>query len=337
MLAVVAVAAPDSDGTQTHRLTERRRRALECSATALINPGHVVSGNAAAMLHGLPVYRDARTPQLTAAPPITPGNRAGMLVRPAGLAADEIGSWFGTPVTTVARTVVDLARHSRRDGLVAADAALAAEVTSTSQLDAALARARGWPGIRRARRALEIATSKAESPLESLTRLTIHDAGLPLPEPQVEVFDPALGRTYRVDGLWRRRDGRPVALEVDGRSKYSNENALWAEKRRQERLERLGYVVIRVLWSDIEYDWDDTYARILAALGHLPSAPPSGDHVSPQRPGGRRGKARAGVRPAGGDRPVGPAESRRPRRAHRHRRHGTMGTTAAAAGASCRP
>ncbi len=47
------------------------------------------------------------------------------------------------------------------------------------QLDDALAAARGWPGVRRARSVLALASPLAESPLESLVRLRLHDAGFP--------------------------------------------------------------------------------------------------------------------------------------------------------------
>ena len=77
------------------------------------------------------------------------------------------------------------------------------------------------------------------------------------------IHDPRTGRTDRVDALWR---AQRVVLEMDGRVKYAGEE-LWREKRRQERLARLGYVVIRILWSDVVRDWPATLVRIRTALG----------------------------------------------------------------------
>jgi very-short-patch-repair endonuclease len=57
-----------------------------------------------------------------------------------------------------------------------------------------------------------------------------------------------------------------LIVEVDGRVKYTADE-LWREKRRQERLERLGYRVVRVMWSDVVHDWPATLRRILDALG----------------------------------------------------------------------
>jgi very-short-patch-repair endonuclease len=58
-----------------------------------------------------------------------------------------------------------------------------------------------------------------------------------------------------------------LVLEADGRVKYRDDGrSLWQEKRRQEHLERLGYRVIRVLWSDVEARPDETAARVRAVL-----------------------------------------------------------------------
>ena len=57
-----------------------------------------------------------------------------------------------------------------------------------------------------------------------------------------------------------------MVLEVDGLLKYRDESALPAEKKRQEQLERMGYRVVRVTWSDIVNDPAGTAARIAWAL-----------------------------------------------------------------------
>jgi very-short-patch-repair endonuclease len=266
VLAVVMSPKPKANDFVSCRLAERRKLALAAAAAALVNPGQTVSGNSAAVLHGVPVRRDPTEPQLTADSSVTMGHRAAMLVRPARLRAAEIVHWFGVPVTSVPRTLVDLARHDRRDGLIAADAALHEGLTTSEAIDRAVRRARGWPGVRRARRTLALASPLAESPLESLTRLRLHDSGLPMPELQLWVG--ARGSRYRVDMIWPEQR---VIIEVDGRVKYAGAaaegDALWAEKLRQEYLSRLGYTVLRVMWSDIDASWPATLARIQRALG----------------------------------------------------------------------
>lgn len=232
--------APDGD-RPAEWLRRRRVHALRAAASALIRPGQVISGRSATILHGLPTLAVPRVPELTAAAPTTLGHRPRAHVWSATLVRDDITTWFGAPVTRVSRTVVDSARHDRRDGLIGADAALHDGLTTMQHVDRALGQARGWPGVRRAGAVLALASPLAESPLESLVRLAICDAGLPMPELQVAIGE------YRVDMLWPEQR---VIVEADGRTKYTGDE-LWREKVRQERLARLGYRIVRVLWQDI--------------------------------------------------------------------------------------
>ncbi len=133
---------------------------------------------------------------------------------------------------------------------------------TAAALDAAVARS-GWPGIRAVREVVPFVSPLAESPLESLTRLCLVDAGVPAPELQVEIIDPADGWRCRVDMLWR---AARVVLEADGKLKYTD-RALWREKLRQERLERLGYRVVRALWNDVTAQPDELAQRVRHYLG----------------------------------------------------------------------
>lgn len=239
-------------------LVARRRHALSCMSAARRRPGHVVSGRSAAVLHGLPTLRTPGRPELTAPGSPDAGRRRAPHVRAAGLPDAEITSWLGVPVTTVARTLVDLGRHDRRDAIIAADAALAVSLLDASAIAAALRTARGWPGVRRARDVLALADRRAESALESLTRLALHDDGFPLPELQVWIP----GTSYRVDLFWR---AHRLILEADGLAKYTG-TELRREKRRELQLRALGYRVERVGWSDVVHEWPRTRSWLRAAL-----------------------------------------------------------------------
>jgi hypothetical protein len=241
---------------------------LRATAAALARPGHVVSHRSAALLHGLPLLATPHAPELTALRASTLGVRTACRVRGAVLAADEVTDWFGAPVTTIARTVVDLGRHDRAAALVAADAAVHEGLLTAAALDAAVARGSGWPGIRAVREVVPLVSPLAESPLESLTRLRLVDAGVPAPELQAEIIDPADGWQCRVDMLWR---AARVVLEADGKVKYTGRE-LWREKLRQERLERLGYRVVRALWSDVTARPDELVQRVRYYLG-TPASP----------------------------------------------------------------
>ncbi|PZS20446.1 MAG: hypothetical protein DLM57_01735 [Pseudonocardiales bacterium] len=266
VLGVVTVPQLDTAEARVRVDADRRRHALAAAAGALRHPGHVVSGASAAVLHGLPLLHTPIAAQLTAAAPATPGVRRKVLVRPAALEPGCVADWFGAPVTTTARTIVDLARHDRADGLMAADAAVRAQLITEAAIEQVVLRCGGWPGIRQARDVTALASPLAESPLESLTRLALHDSGFPAPELQVVIDDDAYGRHYRVDMLWRERR---LVLEADGKVKCTRDE-LWREKRRELRLTRLGYRVERVTWADVLYDWPESAGRLRAILAASP-------------------------------------------------------------------
>jgi hypothetical protein len=262
-VAPVAQAELAADGQW---LAARRSHALQCSAAAVLNRRHVVAGRSGAILLGLPTMQVPARASFVV-PHNHPVQRAGACR--SHLRPSEVTTWFGIPCTSAARTVVDVARSDRSDGLMAADAALHERLVTRAQLQSALADAEGRPGVRQARGVLALASAKAESPLESLTRLALHDDGLPPPQLQVGIFAPGRSRPYRVDMLWR---AERVIVEVDGRSKYTGDE-LWREKRREDALRDLGYRVVRVTWSDLIHEWPATSARIRSALAR--ATPPA--------------------------------------------------------------
>jgi very-short-patch-repair endonuclease len=144
---------------------------------------------------------------------------------------------------------------------MAADAALREKLVTGNDIDGAVEGATGWPGVRQARDLLALATPEAESPLESLTRLRLHDDGFPTPELQVWI-----GRD-RVDMLF---PAQRLILEIDGLEKY-RDDALRREKRREIRLRRQGYRVERVTWDDVVNRWPETSAWLRTIL-RLPAS-----------------------------------------------------------------
>lgn len=236
-------------------LAARRKHALLASGSALTRADHVISGASAAVLHGLPTLAQPQAPQLTETHTDVMGRRFAAHVYSARLDASSTTNWFGVPVTTIARTIVDQARHGRRDGVMAADAALRERLVTDEQVRAELAAAAGWPGIRQARQIWDLASPLAESALESVVRLALQDAGFPPPQLQV-VIGP-----YRVDFCWPERR---LIIEADGEGKY-HDDELRREKRREHYLHVRGWRVIRVMWADVLLDWPLTCARLWRA------------------------------------------------------------------------
>jgi hypothetical protein len=117
-------------------------------------------------------------------------------------------------------------------------------------------------GIRRAGRVVAFADPSSESPGESLSRVAIAAGGLPAPRTQAWVgsADEEIGR---VDFLWAEE--RTVG-EFDGRVKYGNPTALWAEKLGEDRMRDAGFEVVRWTWAEASGDFGGAASRIRAAF-----------------------------------------------------------------------
>ena len=85
----------------------------------------------------------------------------------------------GISLTSVARTVVDLARTCTfRDGVVVADSALRTGQTTVPEITAVISDCARWPGVRRARAVAAFSDHRAESALESIGRVSGRSGGL---------------------------------------------------------------------------------------------------------------------------------------------------------------
>ncbi len=173
--------------------------------------------------------------------------QAGTRLHSAHLPASHVTVQHGMRVTTAARTVIDLARElDFRAGVVTADSALHAKLTSTGELEVILADCARWRGVSRAAEVVAFADRLAESVLESIARVVFRDVGLPPPELQVWAGDEEI--VGRVDFLWRRF--RTVA-EVDGLLKYADPTRAIQQLERDKRLRDAGYEVVHFTWQDI--------------------------------------------------------------------------------------
>jgi hypothetical protein len=160
---------------------------------------------------------------------------------------------YGVPVTSAARTVVDLGGElSFKAGALIADSALRLGLASQGQLREVVCDCYCSPGIRAAQRVVAFADRKAGSVLESVSRVAFHEEGLPPPETQVLIAD-EWGPFAEVDFRWPEFN---VIGEADGIGKYdadewrSPRDKIRAEKRREERLFDAGYEVVRWGWED---------------------------------------------------------------------------------------
>lgn len=125
----------------------------------------------------------------------------------------------GLRVTPPLRTTLDSLRWtSFREGMVIADWAMSAQgLTWQGFAEYAYRRIGACRGVKRALSTFVHATGLAESGGESIARAVMIERGYMLPAQQVEVPDPLHpGRTFRVDFVWVRADGRVIVGECDG-------------------------------------------------------------------------------------------------------------------------
>ncbi|MFT3875493.1 MAG: hypothetical protein QM708_03550 [Propioniciclava sp.] len=233
---------------------EARHRRLAAAATSLRTTGSVVSHTSAAVFHGLPVRRAAlERIHLTRAEGGHGRHEAGVHLHHAPLAASEITLIDGVPVTTLERTIADIGRmETFAWGVVLTDAALAREpdrILLADYVDSGRRRR----GNRTLTSVLEFADPRAESPAESLSRVSMLRAGIPRPELQFDIVN--------ADGEWVARSdfGWPelgVVGEVDGRVKYdspdrgrSPSEVIAAQVQREELIKRCGWWVTRWDWE----------------------------------------------------------------------------------------
>ncbi|MGC4960752.1 type IV toxin-antitoxin system AbiEi family antitoxin domain-containing protein [Gordonia sp. DT101] len=246
---VYAVAA-ERTPEQLHRL-----RAIAVLAST--EPDHTLSHQSAATLHDLPML----TPNLRRVH-VTTGSRSGghrSTARHAHvgtLTPAEVETVDGVRVTSVERTAVDIACTSTMGfagALAVFDAALR-RGADRELMSTMLGRRRR--GITQARRALLHADPGAENPGESWGRAQMIEAGLPVPRLQHEFHDADGNLVARTDYDWSAL----LVGEFDGDVKYRKHlrpdetpfDAMKREKEREDALRRLGIMVVRWTWKDLE-------------------------------------------------------------------------------------
>lgn len=173
-------------------------------------------------------------------------SRAGMKVRRAALVEGDVIQRRGFRLTNPLRTVTDLG--SGRDlveSVVAIDLALHAGLIDMDSLNRHIEKSGGAKGIRRLRRAVGLADSRSESPMESRLRVQLVCARLPAPELQVELHDRTGRFLGRADLYYP--DVRLV-VEFDGQN---HKDRIAADLRRQNALLNAGYHVLRFTAADL--------------------------------------------------------------------------------------
>lgn len=176
------------------------------------------------------------------------------------------------PVTTVARTIFDLAGVEPLGRVErAVDQALArreCSIEGVHRVFFQLAR-RGRTGTAAMRVLLEARGETYVPPaseLERRARALFERGGLPMPDFEVDLGDD--GWIGRVDCLWRHQQ---VIVELDGRRYHDGLYRQHADRERDNHLVAAGWRVIRLTWDDIVATPDATLVLLRSALG-LPTS-----------------------------------------------------------------
>ncbi len=204
-----------------------------------------VVGAAAAALHGARWIPDDVPVELACNNTHPPG---GVLTRRDALTDGETQTLRGYAVTTPERTAFDIGRRGAvRSAVVRLDAlARATGFKADDVLRVAKAHPRS-PGLRRLEAALELVDPGAQSPRESYLRLLLIDAGFPRPQTQVPVLGADGIPVAYLDLGWPER---LVAVEYDGDQHRTDRRQYVKDIRRSEMLERMGWIVVRVVAED---------------------------------------------------------------------------------------
>jgi very-short-patch-repair endonuclease len=184
---------------------------------------------------------------------------------------DDVTVRDGIPVTTVARTLVDLTELLPEERILRAiREAEYRQLLDLTALNAAVKRARGRRHTEKLRRALaahrpgQIVRSELEHRFLELVRA----AGLPAPETNVTIE--ARGRRYEIDCLWREEG---VVVELDGRAAHARSAAFEDDRRRDSALSAIGLRPLRFTWERVTNDGRELAGELSGTLsGPIPAA-----------------------------------------------------------------
>ncbi len=243
-----------------------RHLARIVAATALSSDARLVfSHDSAAALWRLPFIDSPSARLHVVSPPAAGGRSNSTIARHTVGIPETVVEIDGIAVTSLARTVVDLAATRAMPAAVSfADAALRRTLHPRAGVPATglttndlrrelngLARAHGSA---KARRVVEFADGRADRPGESISRVSMRTARITPPEIQVALAG-ASGRMWTVDFFWRIFN---MIGEFDGKAKYSDptylngrtaEQAVYDEKVREDDLRAANHGFTRWPWA----------------------------------------------------------------------------------------
>lgn len=236
--------------------------AREAAAVLACAPGAALGHRAAAYISEILPYPAIPGPIDVIVVGRHSGPKPGIVVhRTNCLRPDEVTRRHGIPVTSPARTLIDLAACVTEEELEQAVAeAFALRLTGRARLLRAIERARGRRGAAVLRTLLDADVPPARLRSRAEKRLRALIRGTDIPEPEVNA---RVGR-WEVDFLWKEQR---LAVETDRYGAHSSPWAFERDRRKAAELEDKGLVVRRISDRQLAGDPATALRRLRRDLG----------------------------------------------------------------------
>lgn len=183
--------------------------------------------------------------------------------RPRSLDAQDTTDRDGIPITSVARTLLDLAATAQRSHLDRAIAqAERLRIYDHTAIEATIERANGHHGRARLARATAKEPVLTRSELEQRFLELVERAALPRPHVNSSLEAPDHGR-IEVDFHWPTHN---LIVETDGEETHGTRTAFQADRRRDAALAAKGHRVVRFTWADVTQDTQRITRRLRRLL-----------------------------------------------------------------------
>ncbi|SFF56884.1 DUF559 domain-containing protein [Blastococcus tunisiensis] len=224
----------------------------------------VVSHLTAARTWGfeVPLVPDDGRVHLTVRPEARLRHRRDRRIHFSAVPAPETRRRHGVVVTSPSRTWIDLAASLPPAALLAVTDQMLARGFPEDEFPVILRRSAGRRGVATARRVAERGNAGSGSPMESVLRWLLLEAGLP---------EPVLQQVVRVDGRFVGQvdmawPDRKVLVEFDG-DVHRERRVFVDDLRRQNGLVLAGWTILRFSSADVLGRPEQVLATIRAALG----------------------------------------------------------------------
>jgi very-short-patch-repair endonuclease len=196
--------------------------------------------------------------------------RAGIVMHQLRLPADELTAIDGIPLTTVPRTIFDLAACGEdRQAERAFHEAEVQGLTDRLSIPHLLRRYPGHEGGPLLRRLVEWGAKSGATvnDFEAAFADLIERSGLPRPRFNADLV--VRGRHFRPDCVWNERR---VAVELDGRAVHATRRAFESDRERDRILAAAGWRVVRVTWRQLRDDPEEIVSDLRCVLEVNPAS-----------------------------------------------------------------